>query len=51
MLEMMGNLAVEHVAGMDNNDSHDSGVEWQDIGIFSETQWTVLIGKCLGSFS
>lgn len=51
MLEMMGNLAVEHVAGKDNGDGYGGGAEWQDIGIFSQTQWTVLIGKCLGSFS
>lgn len=51
MLEMMGNLAVEHVAGKGNSEDYDGGVEWQDIGIFSEAQWTVLTGKCLGSFS
>lgn len=51
MLEIMGNLAVEHVAGEDNDDDHNDGVKWHDIGIFSDAQWTVLIGKCLGSFS
>jgi proteasome activator subunit 4 len=51
MLEIMGNLAVEHVAGRESERHYGSDVEWQDIGIFAEAQWTVLVGKCLGSFS
>lgn len=49
MLEIMGNLAVENVAGI--YDDEKPGAEWRDIGIFSATQWTLLICKCLGSFS
>jgi len=44
MLEMMGNLAVENMGG-------NTPIEWRDVGIFTSNQWTVLIGKCLGSFS
>ena len=50
MLEIIGNLAIEHM-GKDNDHDHDGGVRWKDIGIFSEPQWTALVGKCLGSFS
>jgi proteasome activator subunit 4 len=51
MLEIMGTLAVEHVAGKDSGEGHEGGAEWLDIGIFTDAQWTVLVGKCLGSFS
>lgn len=47
MLEIMGNLAVEHVGNMGDSDP----TPWLDVGIFSEDQWTILMGKCLGSFS
>lgn len=47
MLEIMGNLAVEHTG---HRGKHDS-TPWLDVGIFSEDQWTILMGKCLGSFS
>ncbi|KAF8527908.1 ARM repeat-containing protein [Hysterangium stoloniferum] len=51
MLEIMGNLAVEHVTGSAHEEGTESGVPWKDVGIFSESQWTVLMGKCLGSFN
>lgn len=47
----MGVLAVEHVAGKDSGQGYEGGAEWLDVGIFTESQWTVLVGKCLGSFS
>ncbi|HEV7737874.1 MAG TPA: hypothetical protein VGO47_10950 [Chlamydiales bacterium] len=49
MLEVMGNLAVEYGAAMDDDESYEN--QWRDIGIFTTAQWTVLMGKCLGSFS
>ncbi|KAF8587289.1 ARM repeat-containing protein [Ramaria rubella] len=50
MLEIMGNLAVENVAGKSGED-YEEGAEWLDVGIFTEAQWIVLVGKCLGSFN
>ncbi|GJJ09464.1 hypothetical protein Clacol_003687 [Clathrus columnatus] len=47
MLEIMGNLAIEHVG----NRSYPDTTPWLDVGIFSEDQWNVLMGKCLGSFN
>ena len=29
----------------------DGGAQWKDVGIWSETEWTVFMGKALGSMS
>jgi proteasome activator subunit 4 len=50
LIEMFANMAEEHVAGKAGRTGPEGGAAWQDVGIFTEAQWTVLVGKCLGSF-
>ncbi|KZS93077.1 ARM repeat-containing protein [Sistotremastrum niveocremeum HHB9708] len=47
-LEMIGSLAEEYVSGVAGA---EGCVEWKDVGIFTQEQWTFLVGKCLGSFN
>lgn len=47
----MGNLAEEHVAGKAGEAGSDGGAEWRDVGIFTDEQFTFLVGKCLNSMS
>ena len=49
LLELAGSLAEEHVAGL--NREEKGGAQWKDVGIWSQTEWNVLIGKGLGSMS
>lgn len=42
MLEMLGDLAEEHVVGP---------AEWKDVGLWTEEEWTFIAGKMLGSMS
>lgn len=51
LIEFMGELSEEHVAGIAGNAGAEGGAQWKDIGIWSETEWTVLMGKALGSMS
>lgn len=51
MIELMGTLAEEHVAGKAGDVGSEGGSQWKAVGIFSEEQFTVLIGKCLNSMS
>ena len=48
LLELCGDLAEEHVAGKAGQ-AGDGGAEWKDVGIWKVDEWTVLIGKVLGS--
>jgi proteasome activator subunit 4 len=50
LIEFMGELSEEHVTGTIGNDGVD-GAQWKDVGIWSETEWTVLMAKVLGSMS
>jgi proteasome activator subunit 4 len=47
---MCGDLAEEHVAGKAGIAGENS-MEWQDIGIWTQSQWSFLTGKALGSLS
>ena len=47
MIELIGALSEEHIAGA----GHDSGVIWKDVGIWTHNQWSLFIGKALGSMS
>jgi proteasome activator subunit 4 len=52
LIEMCGELSEEHVAGKSSATIDSSwGAEWKDIGIWTEAEWTVLVGKALGSMS
>jgi len=48
LLDLAGSLAEEHVAGFNQE---KGGAEWKDVGIWSQTEWNVLMGKGLGSMS
>lgn len=52
LIEFCGELSEEHVAGksVDATDGY-GGAEWKDTGIWSQAEWTVLVGKALGSMS
>lgn len=49
LLDLAGSLAEEHVAGL--NREEKGGAQWKDVGIWSQIEWNVLIGKGLGSMS
>ncbi|KAJ4476678.1 hypothetical protein J3R30DRAFT_3759946 [Lentinula aciculospora] len=49
-LELAGELSEEFVAGPTEDDAEGKAA-WKDIGIWTETQWDVLIGKGLGSMN
>lgn len=51
LIEFVGELSEEHVAGSMGKAGEDGGAKWKDVGIWSETEWTVLMGKALGSMS
>lgn len=48
MLLLAGELSEEHVAGTAGD---EGGAQWKDVGIWTQEEWTVLIGKALGSMS
>lgn|ERR1700722_1170165 len=50
-IELAGELSEEHVAAKFGVAGAEGGAEWKDIGIWSEDQWKLLIGKGLGSMS
>lgn len=43
LIELCGDLSEEHKTG--------SAVKWRDVGIWTDAEWTVLVGKALGSMS
>ena len=43
LIELCGDLSEEHKTG--------SAVKWKDVGIWTDAEWTVLVGKALGSMS
>jgi proteasome activator subunit 4 len=51
LIEFVGELSEEHVAGTMGKAGEDGGAPWKDVGIWSETEWTLLMGKALGSMS
>lgn len=50
-LEFAGELSEEYVAGPADDDDAEGGAAWKDIGIWTESQWDVLVSKGLGSMS
>ena len=50
LIELVGDLSEEHVAGKSGSVG-EGGAEWKDVGIWTKTEWTMLIGKGLGSMS
>jgi proteasome activator subunit 4 len=51
LIELVGDLSEEHVAGKFGSAGEDGGAKWRDVGIWTEKEWTMLIGKGLGSMS
>jgi len=51
LIEFVGELSEEHVAGTVGKVGEGGGAQWKDVGIWSEAEWTVLMGKALGSMS
>lgn len=49
LLEFMGDLSEENVGG--KNATPEGGADWKDVGIWTQNQWDVLLGKALGSMS
>lgn len=43
LIELFGDLSEDHRTG--------SAVKWKDVGIWNDAEWTVLVGKALGSMS
>lgn len=51
LLDLAGELSEEHVAGASGDAGEEGGAQWKDIGMWSQEEWTVLVGKGLGSMS
>lgn len=51
LIEFVGELAEEHVAGGAGNAGPEGGAQWKDVGMWSETEWIVLMSKALGSMN
>jgi len=50
LIEFAGGLSEELITGK-FGEAGEGGSEWKDVGIWSEDQWTFLVGKSLGSLS
>ena len=48
-IEMCGDLSEEHVSAPIPLEGEDSGMVWKDVGIWSQAQWNILVGKSLSS--
>jgi proteasome activator subunit 4 len=51
LLDLAGELSEEHVAGQAGLAGEEGGAVWKDVGIWSEAEWRVLLGKGLESMS
>ena len=49
LIELCGELSEEHVTGTSVDEYR--GTRWKDVGIWTEAEWTVLVGKALESMS
>ncbi|TFK76811.1 hypothetical protein BDN72DRAFT_829977 [Pluteus cervinus] len=46
LLDVAGELSETHIAGK-AGDAGEGGAEWKDIGIWTQAQWDILVGKGL----
>ncbi|THH18097.1 hypothetical protein EW146_g2829 [Bondarzewia mesenterica] len=51
LIELVGELSEEHVAGTAGDAGPDGGAKWKDVGIWTSKEWTALVGKALGSMN
>ncbi|KAJ3001612.1 hypothetical protein NUW54_g6317 [Trametes sanguinea] len=50
-VELCGELSEEHIAGPHSEFGPEGTAEWKTVGIWTEAEWTFLMGKTLGSMS
>jgi proteasome activator subunit 4 len=50
LIALAGDLSEEHVAGRSGL-AGEGGAEWKDVGIWTQNEWIMLVGKGLGSMS
>ncbi|KAI0034963.1 hypothetical protein K488DRAFT_83562 [Vararia minispora EC-137] len=51
MIELVGSLAETHVAGAAGDTGPKDSERWKDVGIWTENQWSFLVGKALASMN
>jgi proteasome activator subunit 4 len=51
LMELCGDLSEEHVSGIFGDAGEEGGAVFKDVGIWTEDQWNILVGKGLGSMS
>lgn len=51
LLELTGDLSEEHVSGISGRAGDEDSAQWKDVGLWTEAQWDLLMGKGLGSMS
>lgn len=49
MIDLCGTLSEEHVAGKAGEAGEEGGAVWQDIAIWTDSQFKFLAGKALNS--
>ncbi|KAG5636752.1 hypothetical protein H0H81_006971 [Sphagnurus paluster] len=51
LFELVGQLSEEHVAGTSGDAGERGGARWKDVGIWTEAEWMMLVGKGLASMN
>lgn len=51
LLELTGDLSEEHVSGISGRAGDEDSAQWKDVGLWTEAQWDLLMGKGLGSMN
>ncbi|KAG6910583.1 hypothetical protein DXG01_009534 [Tephrocybe rancida] len=51
ILDLAGLLSEEHVSGTNGDAGEEGGAQWKDVGVWTQAEWQVLIGKGLGSMN
>ncbi|KAI0823074.1 ARM repeat-containing protein [Trametes gibbosa] len=51
LIELCGELSEEHIAGEYSEYGPEGCAQWKDVGLWSDAEWTFLIGKTLGSMN
>ncbi|KAH8835430.1 hypothetical protein DL96DRAFT_1675460 [Flagelloscypha sp. PMI_526] len=51
LLDFLGQIVEEHVAGKAGLVAPEGGAEWKDVGIWSSSEWNFIIGKGFNAMS
>lgn len=51
LLDLAGSLSEEHASGTSGTAGEEGGALWKDVGMWTDTEWNMLISKGLGSMS